>query len=217
MLRSRSRTSIQGQALVRLGIGLAVLPLIWSLTLVLFLDVEFARIGPGPWVTMAGGVLVWLAGRSLLTAPAAPAAEPWARRSTLVDLAVIVVAELVGFGVFLLGIEIDDPGEFLGFFIALTTLGATLSTLGVYKGLAGPFGRNEGFVAGPAGRAAAAVPLHPGREHLLDPGDRPGRAVRPGRARAQHRRRLGRACSTSAMSPSSASAPTRPRSPATRC
>ena len=50
-----------------------MLPLIWVLTLVLFLDVEFARIGPGPWVTSAGGVLVWLAGRSLLAAPAAPA------------------------------------------------------------------------------------------------------------------------------------------------
>jgi branched-chain amino acid transport system permease protein len=46
--------------------------------------------------------------------------------------------------VFLLGIEIDDPGEFLGFFIALTALAATLSTLGVFKGLAGPFRRNEG-------------------------------------------------------------------------
>ena len=67
VLRSRSRTSTQAEALVRLGIGLAVLPLIWVLTLVLFLDVEFARIGPGPWVTAAGGVLVWLsAGRSLL-------------------------------------------------------------------------------------------------------------------------------------------------------
>ena len=56
----------------------------------------------------------------------------------------ILVAELVAYGVFLLGIGIDDPGEFLGFFIALTALAATLSTLGVFKGLAGPFGRNEG-------------------------------------------------------------------------
>ena len=80
-------------------------------------------------------MLVWLAGRSLLAAPAAPA--PSRRRSTLIDLAVVVVAELVGFGVFLLGIGIDDPGEFLGFFIALTTLGATLSTLGVFKACSG--------------------------------------------------------------------------------
>jgi branched-chain amino acid transport system permease protein len=144
VLRSRSRNATQAQALARLGIGLAVLPLLWVLTLVLFLDIEVARIGPGPWVTVAGGVLVWLAARSLLQAPAAPAAEPWARRSTAVDLALVLVAELVAFGVFLQGIAINDPGEFLGFFTALTTLGATLSTLGVFKGLSGPFGRNQG-------------------------------------------------------------------------
>jgi branched-chain amino acid transport system permease protein len=144
VLRSRSRTSTQGQALVRLGVGLALLPLIWALTLVAFLDVEVSRLGPGPWVTTAGGVLAWLGARSLLAAPAAPAAEPWARRSMLIDLAVVLVAELIAYGIFLLGIEIDDPGEFLGFFIALTAISATLSTLGVFKGLAGPFGRNEG-------------------------------------------------------------------------
>ena len=142
--RTRSRTAVQGEALARLGIGLLVLPLLWVFTLVLFLDVELSRIGPGPWVTAAGGALVWLAGRGLLTAPAAPAAVPWPRRSMLVDLAVIVVAELLAYGVFLVGIGIDDPGEFLGFFTAFTALAATLSTLGVFKGLAGPFGRNEG-------------------------------------------------------------------------
>jgi branched-chain amino acid transport system permease protein len=144
VLRSRSRNATQGQALARLGIGLAVLPLLWVFTLVLFLDIEIGRIGPGPWVTAAGGVVVWLAARSLLQAPAAPAAEPWARRSMAVDLVLVLVAELVGFGVFLQGIAINDPGEFLGFFTALTTLGATLSTLGVFKGLSGPFSRNEG-------------------------------------------------------------------------
>jgi branched-chain amino acid transport system permease protein len=145
VLRSRTRTSTQGEALVRLGIGLAALPLLWVATLVLFLDVALGRIGPGPWVTLAGGVLVWLAGRSLLNAPAAPAATPWERRSRVVDLAVVVVAELVAFGVFLLGIAIDDPGEFLGFFAALTAIASMLSTLGVFKGLAGPFQRSEGF------------------------------------------------------------------------
>jgi branched-chain amino acid transport system permease protein len=144
MLRRRSRNATQGQALARLGIGLAVLPLLWVFTLVLFLDIDIGRIGPGPWVTLAGGVLVWLAARSLLQAPAAPAAEPWARRSMAVDLALVLVAELVAFGVFLQGIAINDPGEFLGFFTALTALGATLSTLGVFKGLSGPFGRNQG-------------------------------------------------------------------------
>ncbi|HEV2930651.1 MAG TPA: branched-chain amino acid ABC transporter permease [Propionibacteriaceae bacterium] len=144
VLRARSRNATQGEALARLGIGLAVLPLVWALTLVMFLDVEVARLGPGPWVTAAGGLLAWLGARGLLAAEPAPAATPWARRSMLVDLAVVVVAELVAFGVFLLGIEIDDPGEFLGFFIALTAIAATLSTIGVFKGLAGPFARNEG-------------------------------------------------------------------------
>jgi branched-chain amino acid transport system permease protein len=145
VLRARQRTSRQGEALVRLGIGLATVPLLWVLTLVLFLDGELSSVGPGPWVTLAGGVLVWLAGRGLLDAPAPPAAAQWARRSLPVDIALVVAAELVAFMVFLVGIEIDDPGEFLGFFVALTTLAATLSTLGVFKGMAGPFGRNEGL------------------------------------------------------------------------
>ena len=145
VLRSRSRSTTQGQALARLGIGLAVLPGLWALTLVLFLEAEVARLGPGPWVTMAGGVLVWLGARSLLSAPPAPAATSWARRSLAVDLVLVAAAELVAYGVFLLGIRINDPGEFLGFFIALTALAATLSTLGVFKGLAGPFARSEGF------------------------------------------------------------------------
>jgi branched-chain amino acid transport system permease protein len=146
VLRSPQRTSRQGEALIRLGIGLAALPVAWMLTLVLFLPGgEFADIGPGPWVTLAGGVLVWLAGRGLLDAPAAEAPQPWARRSTLVDVALVAAAELVAFAVFLMGIAINDPGEFLGFFVALTALGATLSTLGVFKGIAGPFGRNEGL------------------------------------------------------------------------
>ena len=161
-------------------------------------------------------MLVWLAGRSLLTAPAAPAAEPWARRSTLVDLAVIVVAELVGFGVFLLGIGIDDPGEFLGFFIALTTLGATLSTLGVYKGLAGPFGRNEGLSLALLAVLLLLFPFtQAGNTFWIQVPPRPGCSSWPRSGSTSSSAR--RACSTSAMSPSSASAPTRPRSPATRC
>ncbi|HYN17941.1 MAG TPA: hypothetical protein VEY96_07645, partial [Actinomycetes bacterium] len=139
------RTSRQGEAVVRLGIGLAVVPLLWVFTLVLFLDGELSSVGPGPWVTTAGGVLVWLAGRGLLEGPAGPAHQQWARRSLLVDIVLVVAAEVVAFIVFLVGIGIDDPGEFLGFFVALTTVAATLSTLGVFKGMAGPFGRNEGL------------------------------------------------------------------------
>jgi len=146
LLRRRGeRTARQGEAMVRLGIGLAVVPLLWVLSLVLFLDGELSSVGPGPWVTLAGGVLVWLAGRGLLAGPAPPAPAQWARRSLQADIALVAVAELVAFAVFLLGIEIDDPGEFLGFFVALTALAATLSTLGVFKGMAGPFGRNEGL------------------------------------------------------------------------
>ncbi|HEV2895057.1 MAG TPA: branched-chain amino acid ABC transporter permease [Actinomycetota bacterium] len=139
------RTSRQGEAMVRLGIGLAAVPLTWVLSLVLFLDGQLSSVGPGPWVTLAGGVLVWLAGRGLLAGPAAAAHQPWVRRSLLADVALVVAAEAVAFMVFLLGIGIDDPGEFLGFFVALTALAATLSTLGVFKGMAGPFGRNEGL------------------------------------------------------------------------
>jgi branched-chain amino acid transport system permease protein len=146
LLRRRGeRTSRQGEAMVRLGIGLAAVPLTWVLSLILFLDGELSTVGPGPWVTLAGGVLVWLAGRGLLAGPAGPAHQPWARRSLPADIALVAVAEAVAFIVFLLGIEIDDPGEFLGFFVALTALAATLSTLGVFKGMAGPFGRNEGL------------------------------------------------------------------------
>jgi branched-chain amino acid transport system permease protein len=143
--RRGSLTSRQGEALVRLGVGLAVVPLLWVLTLISFLDAELSRVGPGPWVTLAGGVLVWLAGRGLLAAPPAAPAEEWPRRSALVDLALVVAAELVAYLVFVVGIAVDDPGEFLGFFVAITALGAALSTLGVFKGLTGPFSRNAGF------------------------------------------------------------------------
>jgi branched-chain amino acid transport system permease protein len=56
-----------------------------------------------------------------------------------------VVVELLAFVVFLVGIAVDDPGEFLGFFVAITALGAALAALGVFKGLAGPFYRLDGF------------------------------------------------------------------------
>jgi len=143
LLGRRPRTARQGVALVRLGIGLVVVPALWMLTLVTFLNAGVDRIGPGPWVTVAGGVLVWLAGRGLLDAP--PGAEPaeWPRRSLLVDVALVVVVELLAFVVYLVGIAIDDPGEFLGYFVAITALGAVLVSLGVFKGLAGPFLRLE--------------------------------------------------------------------------
>jgi branched-chain amino acid transport system permease protein len=145
LLGRRPRTARQGEALARLGIGLAVVPALWMVTLITFLNADFARIGPGPWVTLAGGVLVWFAGRGLLDAPPGAAPEEWPRRSVLVDGLLVVVVEVVGFVVFLVGIAVDDPGEFLGFFVAVAALGAALASLGVFKGLAGPFLRLDGF------------------------------------------------------------------------
>jgi branched-chain amino acid transport system permease protein len=147
LLRRRPRTGRQGEALARLGIGLAVVPLLWVLTLVTFLNADIGRIGPGPWVTAAGGALVWLAGRGLLDAPG-PTPEEWPRRSVLVDGVLVAVVELLAFGLFLIGIAVDDPGEFLGFFVAVTAAGGALASLGIFKGLAGPFYRLEGFAIG---------------------------------------------------------------------
>jgi branched-chain amino acid transport system permease protein len=148
LLGRRPRTARQGEALARLGIGLAVVPALWMLTLITFLNADIGRIGPGPWVTLAGGVLVWFAGRGLLDAPPGAAPEEWPRRSLLVDGALVVVVELLAFVVFLVGIAVDDPGEFLGFFVAMTALGAALASLGVFKGLAGPFLRLDAFAIG---------------------------------------------------------------------
>jgi branched-chain amino acid transport system permease protein len=145
LLGRRPRTARQGVALTRLGIGLAVVAALWMLTLVTFLNADVGRIGPGPWVTLAGGVLVWFAGRGLLDAAPSAAPEEWPRRSPPVDVALVVVVELLAFVVFLVGIAVDDPGEFLGFFVAITALGAALAALGVFKGLAGPFYRLDGF------------------------------------------------------------------------
>jgi branched-chain amino acid transport system permease protein len=145
LLGRRPRTARQGVALARLGIGLAVVPALWMLTLVTFLNSDLGRIGPGPWVTLAGGVLVWFAGRGLLDAPPCAAPGEWPRRSLLVDVVLVVVVELLAFVVFLVGIAVDDPGEFLGFFVAITALGAALASLGVFKGLAGPFLRLDAF------------------------------------------------------------------------
>ena len=164
---------------------------------------------------MAGGVVAWLGAGACWRAEPAPEATPWARRSLLLDLAVILVAELVAYGVFLLGIEIDDPGEFLGFFIALTALAATLSTLGVFKGLAGPFGRNEGVAIALLAVLLLLFPFtQEGNTFWIQVTAQAGLFVL---AALGLNIVVGSACSTWAMSPSSASAPTRPPSPATPC
>jgi branched-chain amino acid transport system permease protein len=144
LLRSRARrTATYGQALGRLGLGLAAVPAAWVLVVVFFHDADIADVGPGPWVTLAGGVLVWLGARSLLDAPAGPAAEEWPRRSRLTDIGLIVAAEVVTFVAFLVGVGIDDASAFLGYFVALVGLASALSSLGVYQGLAGPFARER--------------------------------------------------------------------------
>jgi len=102
LLTRRSALTVRrAEALARLGIGLAVLAGLWVMTLILFLESSLDRVGPGPWVTLAGGVLVWLAARGQLTAPAGAAPAEWPRRSAAWDLAVVVVAELLAYLAFL--------------------------------------------------------------------------------------------------------------------
>ncbi len=159
LARPQRRTIREAVALIRLGIGLALVPLLWVATLLLFLDADLDRIGPGPWITLAGGVVVWLAGRGLLAAPPAAAAEEWPRRSLPLDVALVAVAEGMAFLLFLLGIAIDDAGEFLGFFVALTAAAATLAALGVFKGLTGPFRRTTALAMVLGAALLLAFPL----------------------------------------------------------
>jgi branched-chain amino acid transport system permease protein len=138
------RTDRIGRVLVRLGLGVVAVPLGWLLTLQLFEGLSVVDVGPGPWVAMAGGVVVWLAGRSLVD-PEAPALrdQPWERRSRATDLALVVGTELAGFLVFFWGVRVDDPGEFVGYFLGLVAAVLALGKLGVLRGLAGPFERER--------------------------------------------------------------------------
>jgi branched-chain amino acid transport system permease protein len=139
--RPSLRTGAQAAALGRLGLGLAAIPIAWMFVLVAFNEVPVADIGPGPWVTLVGGVLVWLSARGLVDVPAGPAQGEWPRRSLLVDVGVLLVAEVAAFLVFLHGVEVDDPSAFLGYFVALVGLSSALASLGVFAGLAGPLHR----------------------------------------------------------------------------
>ena len=139
--RPSLRTGAQAAALGRLGLGLLAIPIAWMFVLVAFNDVPVADIGPGAWVTLVGGVLVWLGARGLVHAPVGPAQGEWPRRSFLVDVGVLLVAGVAGFLVFLHGVEVDDPSAFLGYFVALVGLSSALASLGVFKGLAGPLQR----------------------------------------------------------------------------
>ncbi|HEV8425582.1 MAG TPA: branched-chain amino acid ABC transporter permease [Actinomycetes bacterium] len=139
--RPSLRNRAQATALGRLGLGLAAVPIAWMFVLVAFNEVPMADIGPGAWVTLAGGVLVWLSARGLVDAPAGPVQGEWPRRSLLADVGVLLVAEVAAFLVFLHGVEVDDPSAFLGYFVALVGLSSALASLGVFKGLAGPLHR----------------------------------------------------------------------------
>jgi branched-chain amino acid transport system permease protein len=88
--------------------------------------------------------VVFLGGRSLVDAEApAPRDQPWERRSRAADLTLLVVTGLLGFLVFFWGVRVDDPGEFVGYFVGLVAAVLALSRLGVFKGLAGPFERER--------------------------------------------------------------------------
>ena len=139
--RPSLRNGGQAAALGRVGLGLAAIPIAWMFVLVAFNEVPVADIGPGAWVTLVGGVLVWLSARGLVDVPAGPAQGEWPRRSLLVDVGVLLVAEVAAFLVFLHGVEVDDPSGFLGYFVALVGLSSALASLGVFAGLAGPLHR----------------------------------------------------------------------------
>ena len=165
--RPALRTDRIGRVLVRLGLGVVAVPLGWLLTLELFEGLSVRDVGPGPWVAMAGGVAVWLAGRGLLD-PEAPAVrdQPWERRSRATDLALVFGTELVGFLVFFWGVRVDDPGEFVGYFLGLVAAVLALGKLGVLKGLAGPFQRER--MAAIVGLAVLLVAFPPIQKLLAD-------------------------------------------------
>ncbi len=142
--RPSLRVDRSGRVLGRLGLGVAAVPIGWILVLELFEGLSVSKVGPGPWVAVAGGVVVWLAGRSLVDPEAPPLRDqPWQRRSRATDLALVVLTGLLGFLVFFWGVRVDDPGEFVGYFVGLVAAVLALSRLGVLKGLAGPFERER--------------------------------------------------------------------------
>ncbi len=142
--RPALRTDQDGRALGRIGLGLAAMPVIWLLTLEFFEGLSVRKVGPGPWVAIAGGAVTWLAARGLVgVAPTAARPAVWERRSFRSDLGVVVAVEVIAFVIFIYGVGVDDPGEFLGYFVGLVAVIMALGRLGVLKGLTGPFDRER--------------------------------------------------------------------------
>jgi branched-chain amino acid transport system permease protein len=147
--RPALRTDQHGRALGRIGLGIASIPAIWLLTIQFFEGLSISKVGPGPWVSLAGGVTVWLAARSLSQeAPAAARPAAWERRTRGNDLAVVLAVELLAFVIFVYGVRVEDPGEFLGYFAGLVAAILALGRLGVLKGLTGPFERERTVAIG---------------------------------------------------------------------
>ncbi|HEV8652974.1 MAG TPA: branched-chain amino acid ABC transporter permease [Actinomycetes bacterium] len=147
--RPSLRTDQHGRALGRIGLGLAAIPVIWMLTIVFFEGLSISQVGPGPWVVLAGGVVVWLAARTLIQeAPTAAKPVAWERRTRGNDLTVVLAVELIGFVTFVYGVKVEDPGEFLGYFVGLVAAILALGGLGVLKGLTGPFERERAAAIG---------------------------------------------------------------------
>ena len=170
----------------------------WVFTLVLVqLDVAVERVGPGAWVTI-GRRRDRLAGRPRsLRDGAGRRRRPsrghgGRRRSTLA----VLRGRRAGRRscVFLRRHRGRRPERVPRLLRRHSPPSAlALSSLGVFAGLAGPFAPHRAAVAGPAGRAAAGCSPspRPGNTFWIRVAAQAGLFV-AGRARAQHRRRLGR-------------------------
>jgi branched-chain amino acid transport system permease protein len=139
------QTDRNGRALARIGLGLGAVPVIWLLTLTFFEGLSISKVGPGPWVALAGGAVTFLAARGLVGVAPAAGAPPavWERRTASSDLGVVVAVELIGFVIFVYGVKVEDPGEFLGYFVGLVAILLALGSVGVLKGVTGPFVRER--------------------------------------------------------------------------
>jgi branched-chain amino acid transport system permease protein len=164
-LRGGTGAGVSWRAIGRLGFALAGVPVIWAFTLVFFDEQPVEVIGPGPFVVLLGGALVTVAGRAGLRGPNAAsglggaadgrgAFGPWARRSPVVDIALVLGPMLAAFVVFLCGVgtvpagspltpfAATDASSFIGYLGAVAGLAGWFAGIGVLAGMAGPFSRH---------------------------------------------------------------------------